>query len=266
MFDKFCPFRVEMELATPVALSKERGLHPPVHFDGLLLHVMVVLRLPLIARADHREVLAMADELPLAKSGKERSYYHASAIQLPGGKAVRDAAVLSNSWKHWLGGYVEAFASAKGDFWNEGSGIYRGVRSSYLLVVAPVAVFHACGDVDAVRSLLEEYHDIYGLALGARIGTGNGRVSAFRIVPEDRDCSVWSGDGMAARYIPLEEVPSEKVRGQWRIRAAYRPPYWLTPLAACVGPHPATWMPLEAAGSGSAWRTVDDYLEAVGLA
>lgn len=262
---KFRPFRIEMELATPVALSRERGLHPLTHFDGLLLHVMAVLKLPPEARASHKAVLALAGELPLSKSGKEKEYYHASAAQLPKAAVARDAAVLSNSWKHWLGGYAEAFAKNKGEFWNEGSGIYRGARSNYLLAVASVAVFHAYGDMDAVCSLLEEYHEMYGLALGARVGTGNGQVAAFRAIPEDEDCSVWSGDGNAARYIPLEETPPERARGQWRARAAYRPPYWLTPLAACIGPHPATWMPLMAAGAGMVWGTEEEYLKAMGI-
>lgn len=265
----FRPFEVRMRLAAPVIISYQRQPHP-VHFDGFLAHVYVVLETG--RRFVEPEVAErIAAELPLARCGEGEWFYRASAWEFTRGGVTADALVLTDSWKHWVRKPVGA---SGGEYWNEGSGMFRNVRKTVVLACAEEAVFRAVGDAGAVAAALEEYHRRWGIALGPKTAQGYGRVSHLEIRLVDRDFSVWheeaGRDGVRrvpARYIPLGEARRLGVSARFTVAGAVRPPYWLGPQVPCAAPDPWRWYPLNPAeplAPGEA-ETMEELLEGRGI-
>lgn len=269
----FAPFEVRMRLAAPVALGFQRQMHP-VHFDGFFLHVLASLEMSPQERADIDAVLRLAEELPFLRSGEEFPFYHASAWELPGAGMLVDAIVLSLGWKHWLRGVPAR--GPKGDFWSDGSGVYRAAAQPLVLAAAKEAVFRACGDADLVEAKLREYHRRFGLAVGVRTGSGYGAVSDFEVVRLESDASVFverrGPDGaverVPARYVPLPEARRLGISARFVAAGAFRPPYWQSAPVACAAPEPSRWYPPEPQRPFSPRRaaTVQEYLESLGIA
>lgn len=182
-------------------------------------------------------------ELPLAKTGRKRQFYRASAIWVD-----RPAAVTVFRWHRGLdwadAAYGYAAPSPRGakPFANDpspGVGPFRRWRQALLLVATPRVRFWFDGDRLAVENLLA------GLThLGARRAVGFGRIADIIVRPCQEDYTVVGPDGAAARPVPVEEAPAG-MRGPlaW---TAYTPPYWDPQRRSlCYLPPVERWLPLD---------------------
>jgi hypothetical protein len=94
------------------------------------------------------------------------------------------------------------------------SGHMKAYDLAFPTVLAAQVVWHAIGDVDKVRALLQRH--IY--AIGKKRGTGAGRVREWVVESEDLDRSVMV-DGVLARRMPAGSAPGSPRFG------SIRPPY-----------------------------------------
>ena len=198
------PLRIEIDLIGPV----ERPARP-IHLDSLIANLMVTRDIP--HETDVATIRAHIDRLPLARTEI-------------GGDWVWQASSVAFDWTTPP---MQEFATrairpeAIADVLNTGMitnfrpdtkidtarGQLKSATYAHEFQWARAAVAYCVGDQAEIEDLLDGMESI-----GARRRLGNGRVSAVRVVPDERATVLWK-----RRYLPQHADEGRMVEGAYRL-------------------------------------------------
>lgn len=200
---------IRIELATAIEMPKY-----PIHLDGLLYWAL-------------GGNLSMLNEV----LEKEGDVYKASSMCLV--KSVHSpityCEIFHPTQTHWLDWQYPVIKKGKSLDIEVKGGPYRKRMTSKEGIVVPEVLFHATGNAEKIRYLLESLGFI-----GLSNNQGYGEITNIQISEIEKDFSFFDEAGKLARILPIGMV---KESGYLIDTARYKPPYIASELARCAIPN-----------------------------
>mgnify|MGYP001051200169 CR=1 FL=1 len=210
------PFRVEIELLTPVALNA-----PFIHFDAVIAHLRAL-------RNANRDYYSLPTKKVVVVSKDEDYFMYSRGVFHASAGIFVDAKI---DYVHYYKRFDEFFyelVRGKGPSKvNVGSGFYKAFSMKTVYVSCEKVIFYACGLIDKIKDVLQCLTH-----LGNDTRQGWGRIARIEVFEEAEDYSLFKDD-LAMRAIPVKHVShAEEVAV-----LPFRPPYWAKEnLDVCVVP------------------------------
>lgn len=202
------PLRITVRLRTPAALYG----WPWIALDGLLAHLQARARDPdgyrTLPTSTVLPLDRVAGRLPLDRAGP---VYRASISFFETGEPA-----LYTIYKRFDTRHLDVHRTRRRRI-ETARGPFRSWRINLLVMPGRTVVFHARGEPDEIRRLLEALP-----AVGHKRVAGFGVVDSVTVEEAGEDCSL-ACRGVATRPIPVGMA--ESFEGRVYV-GTYRPPYW----------------------------------------
>ena len=221
------PLYIETQLISPLAFSPSEIFS--VSLDSLLMRVIADTE----AKSNQASVwqeqfTGPAPDLPLARVRVGGREVWAGSIGFPVGPVKWEPFVWTKRWtgeRRWVPPKKENSRDRNPWRPSVGSGYYRDRLDVYYSLAVPKVRFYGCGDIDAVKSLLQKV-----IAIGHKRNRGHGRALSWNAYPIKCDHSIWLRTQDAvypARILPLSALNEEPDAIHMVAAGSVDPPHWL---------------------------------------
>lgn len=199
------PLKISLEISSPILVPKY-----PVHLDALLYS-----SLQLNTNFSDEEILNELNKILESEDG----IFKASAMRY---LRTKEQSVVTGEWSlvtrtHWTEWPYSSHEREKSIIVKGGG--FRKRVTTYNSIITPAVEFHAVGDPQKIKYLLENLGFI-----GLNNSQGFGEITRIDI-EDDSDFSFFDEDGQLARCLPVHMVSQNKLSEYLRLKNSVKPPY-----------------------------------------